>query len=117
STPFMIVSATLNDMPIVYVNAGFKQLTGLSTQDVIGRNARILQSATRQVSPLNRNQMSELGAQLGGIKAKIMSGREAAGIVLNYKKSGAPFYCNFVAVPVTDTKVQSAGNVAYFIGL
>ena len=43
----LITDPNLLDNPIVYASPGFEQLTGYSTEEVIGRNCRFLQGSDR----------------------------------------------------------------------
>jgi EAL domain-containing protein (putative c-di-GMP-specific phosphodiesterase class I)/DICT domain-containing protein len=42
-TGIAIADATLPDLPLIYVNPGFVQITGYSAEQVLGRNCRFLQ--------------------------------------------------------------------------
>ena len=51
----VIADATVPDMPLVYVNPAFEQLTGYAAAEVLGRNCRFLQGEdTDQVGPGTR---------------------------------------------------------------
>ena len=45
--PVLIVSATDPQMPIVYVNHAFEQVTGYSRDEMMGQNCRLLQGTDR----------------------------------------------------------------------
>ena len=40
----IVTDATAEDYPIIYVNRGFERITGYSSEEVVGRNARFLQN-------------------------------------------------------------------------
>jgi len=89
------------DMPIVYANKAFEQMTGYSQDEVIGRNCRFLQGDDRQQEA--RYQLSE------AIKEK----KEQVVTLRNYKKNGELFYNKLKITPLFDRK----GQVIYFLGV
>jgi CheY-like chemotaxis protein len=52
--PVLIVSATDPQMPIVYVNHAFEQVTGYSRDEMMGQNCRILQGSDRHQPELDK---------------------------------------------------------------
>lgn len=47
-----LADGTQPDMPLMYVNPGFVQMTGYSASEVMGKNCRFLQGYTRSSSLL-----------------------------------------------------------------
>ncbi len=91
----------LEDMPIVYANKAFEQVTGYSQEDIIGRNCRFLQGTDRE-------QQARYDLE------KAIKNAEAIEVTLrNYKKNGELFYNRLKVVPLLDKK----GKVIYFLGV
>ena len=91
----------LEDMPIVYANKAFENMTGYSQDEVVGRNCRFLQGDDRDQEA--RYQLSEA----------IRERRPIAVTLRNYKKSGELFYNRLKLTPLFD----SNGKILYFLGV
>lgn len=89
------------DNPIIFANAGFEQITGYRSDEVIGRNCRFLQG--RDTDP-------ETTALL---REAIADGRACAVEILNYRKDGAPFWNALSLNPVHD----DAGALTHYVGI
>lgn len=89
-TAVSLAQADAADMPLLYVNAGFEQLTGYSSQQVTGQNCRFLQGAETDPDAhvLIRNALGEI--------------REISICLLNYRADGHPFHNLLVLSPMTD---------------
>jgi PAS domain S-box-containing protein len=76
---------------ILYVNPAFEQMSGYSTQDVLGKTPRILQGegSSREV--------------LDSIRASLKSWQPVQAEVLNYRKDGSPFWVELSISPVADS--------------
>jgi PAS domain S-box-containing protein len=97
----VIADARRADLPIVYVNRGFERLTGYKFEEVRGRNCRFLQGTASD---------PDVVAQL---RAAIAEQREVQVTVLNYAKSGRPFWNDLEVAPVRDEE----GVVTHFCGI
>lgn len=75
---------------IVYVNKAFKNQTGYSLNEVIGKNPRFLQGRDS-----NQKELRKLGEKLRRWEPSDVT-------VLNYTKYGKEFWVNFVVSPVAD---------------
>jgi diguanylate cyclase (GGDEF)-like protein/PAS domain S-box-containing protein len=92
----------LPDQPLVYVNEAFEQLTGLSRDDVLGRNCRFLQGPDTDPAAVAR------------LRAAIDRGEEARETVLNHRGPGrAPWWNEIHLAPVRDAE----GTVVQYIGV
>lgn len=77
---FSIADCKSQDYPIVYVNSGFKKLTGYSEKELIGRNHRFLQGPDTDQ------------ATVAAIRQAISKKQSITCEILNYKKNGDPFW-------------------------
>ena len=86
------------DNPIVFANAAFLKLTGYEREEVVGSNCRFLQgSGTDPTS-------------VAAIRTAIESRSDIAIDILNYRKSGEPFWNGLYMSPVTN----AAGELQFF---
>ncbi len=96
-----IADMRLPDEPLIYINEGFERLTGYSAESLIGKNCRFLQG--KDTDPATVKQIREA----------LASGTECTVEILNYAKSGEPFWNRLSLTPIKD----SAGEVTHFIGV
>jgi len=89
------------DNPIVYVNPAFERITGYSSQDVLGRNARLLQG-TDLAQP-----------ELITIRAALHDERSCHVVLRNYRKDGSMYWNELNIAPVRN----DAGTVTHYIGV
>ncbi len=100
SSGIVIADALLPDLPVVYANAAFLQLTGYAEDEVLGRNCRFLQGPgtdPSQIQPLRR---------------RMLAGRDVHTVVLNYRRDGSSFWNDVRISPVVDT----GGEITHYIG-
>ncbi|RUR27395.1 EAL domain-containing protein [Vreelandella andesensis] len=103
ATPNGIVmaDATKHDMPLVYLNDAFCRMTGYSSEEVLGRNCRLLQGVD-----------TDLGS-ISTMRQAIAERRCVDVTLLNYRKDGTPFW-NFLSLsPMLD----EAGVCSHYIGI
>jgi diguanylate cyclase (GGDEF)-like protein/PAS domain S-box-containing protein len=96
-----IADARAQDMPLVYVNHAFEQMTGYSARDCLGRNCRFLQGGDRE----------QHGVE--GIRHALERGREARVLLRNYRKDGSMFWNELYVAPVLDAD----GGLTHFVGI
>jgi PAS domain S-box-containing protein len=96
-----IADAHQADIPLIYVNPAFQQMTGYGREDFLGRNCRFLQGADTD----------QLG--LAEIRAALAEGRTGRALLRNYRKDGRPFWNDFSIAPVRDDQ----GKVSHYIGV
>lgn len=89
------------DLPLVYVNKAFEEITGYSQEETLGKNCRFLQGTDRD---------QEGVAQL---REAIKNKASAEVTLRNYKKNGELFYNHLLMTPLFDSK----GNLLYFLGV
>ncbi len=95
SDAILITEAEPLDEPgpvIVYANEAFTRMTGYTSEEVIGKNPRILQGPDSDFKELRK-----LGEKLRRWESSEIT-------VLNYTKSGEPFWVNFAVSPVANEK-------------
>jgi len=96
----VIVDARQADYPVVYVNPALEALTGYSTDELIGRNCRVLQGQDRD-QPVIQDIWQAL-AQERGITVTLR----------NYRKNGTLFYNELTLRPVRDP----SGTLTHYLG-
>jgi PAS domain S-box-containing protein len=96
-----IADAREPDMPLVYVNRGFENLTGYAAHEVLGKNCRFLQGAYTD-QPSAREVGKALDEQ-----------RPVTAVLKNYRKSGEEFYNHLHLYPLFD----ESGTLTHFVGI
>jgi len=89
------------DAPIIYVNRGFEKLTGYRPDEVIGRNCRLLQG-----QETDRDAVAQMGQAIAAGSTHIAD-------LLNYKKSGEPFWNRLSLRPVQNEH----GDITHYVGI
>jgi diguanylate cyclase (GGDEF)-like protein/PAS domain S-box-containing protein len=100
--PVVIVSAIDPNMPLVYVNRAFEQVTGYSRAEVIGGNCRFLQGEEREQPELDK------------IRRAIAEQRDGHAVLRNYRKDGSLFWNKLYVTPVRD---PLSNRVTHFVGV
>lgn len=98
-----VVMADASDpnLPLVYSNAAFHDITGYDKDEVIGRNCRFLQG--KDTDPYAIEQ----------IRSAIAERREHQVTLLNYRKDGSPFWNLFSIAPVFGQE----GRCTHYVGI
>ena len=91
----------LPDNPVVYANKVFEEMSGYSSDEIVGRNCRFLQGEDREQEAL-----TTLRAALAAQQACVVTLR-------NYRKNGELFLNRLSIRPLIDRD----GNVIYYLGL
>lgn len=97
----VISDATMPDMPIIYVNKAFEEITGYKSEEVVGKNCRFLQG--------NENDQPNLNI----LRRAIRSGESCNVFLRNYKKDGTLFYNQLDIAPVYNKK----GTLTHYLGI
>nr|ACT35018.1 phytochrome 3 [Plagiogyria distinctissima] len=98
---FVITDPRLPDNPIIFASDQFLELTEYSREDVLGENCRFLQGRDTDLKAV----------QL--IRDAVKEGHDVTVHLLNYTRSGRPFWNLFHLQAMRDKK----GNLQYFIGV
>ena len=98
----VVISDALSpDMPIIYVNSMFEEMSGYKASDVLGRNCRFLQGhANDQPGLIN-------------IRAAIKNQANGYALLTNYRKDGSIFLNELFISPIKN----AAGTVTHFVGI
>jgi PAS domain S-box-containing protein len=91
----------LDDMPVVYVNRAFEEITGYDQGEVVGKNCRFLQGNDRDQDA--RTQIREALANAQPVEVTLR----------NYRKNGELFYNHLALTPLFDRD----GKVIYYLGI
>jgi PAS domain S-box-containing protein len=95
-----IADANEDDLPLVYVNEGFLEITGYDREEVIGRNCRFLQGENTEESTVEK------------MRSALVDERPVSVEVRNYRKSDEQFWNALDIMPVRDED----GEVTHFLG-
>lgn len=88
------------ELPIVFANRAFRQLTGYSEEEVVGRSCRLLQGPKTDPEPIAR------------IREAIANEDVVVVELLNYRKNGTTFWNALHLGPI----YNAAGELIYFFG-
>jgi PAS domain S-box-containing protein len=91
----------LPDMPVIYANKSFEEITGYSQQEVVGKNCRFLQGE-------DRNQEA-----LAQIREALENCQPVEAVLRNYRKDGEMFYNHLALTPLFDRE----GKLIYYLGV
>ena len=98
--PGITIAGNGPDMPLVYANDAFADLTGYQIGNVLGRNCRFLQGPEtdpRQVAMLSR---------------AMHSGRDISVVMRNYRIDGSPFWNEVSISPIRNRTDQ----ITHYVG-
>ena len=96
----VIAEAREADLPLVYVNPAFEEMTGYASSEVLGRNCRFLQGEDREQGELET------------LRRAVLEQRETRVVLRNYRKDGTLFWNELHLAPVHGED----GSVTHFVG-
>jgi PAS domain S-box-containing protein len=96
--PMIVTDPNQQDNPVIFCNKAFETLTGYASEEIVGRNCRLLQGPET-----DRNTVAR-------IREAIDAGRIIAVDILNYSKDGRTFWNALFLSPVRD----ETGRIMYF---
>lgn len=98
---FCICDPTLPDCPIVFTSDAFLELTEYAREEVLGKNCRFLQGPKTDPDTV------------ATIRKAVVDKEEITVRILNYKKSGKPFWNMFTLAPIRDVD----GTCRFMVGV
>ena len=101
SNGILITDPNRPDNPVVICNPAFLEMTGYTTEEVIGLNCRFLQRDDRDQQAI------------GELREAIAEAKECRVLLRNYRKDGTVFWNDLHVSPVHDT----GGHVTHFVGI
>lgn len=96
-----IADATEPDLPLVYVNSAFEQITGYAENEILGKNCRFLQG-----KDTDQEELEILRTALREQKACVV-------VLRNYRKDGTMFWNELRITPMKD----EFGTTTHFVGV
>lgn len=99
SCAFIVCDLTSQGEPIVYASEGFTQLTGYSSEETLGQNARFLQNP-RGIIKENMDREYTDRRIVSILKSKIEARSETQVTLINYRKGGQPFLNLLSVIPI-----------------
>lgn len=101
--PFALTIADLeaDDQPLVYVNRAFEEMTGYSSNAVLGRNCRFLQGEKTDTETVAR------------LSRAIRDCRDVEAVIYNYRADGEGFWNRLMMGPLQDDD----GSCQFYIGM
>lgn len=91
----------LPDLPVVYANKAFEEITGYGQEEIVGRNCRFLQGEDREQEARRK------------IREAIMNCQPIEVTLRNYRKNGGLFYNHLALTPLFDRE----GRLIYYLGI
>lgn len=101
SLPITVADATHPNWPLVYVNPAFERLSGWRRDELLGRNARLLQGASRAQPALDT------------LRKALKTGEPCTVLLENQRRDGTRFLNELHVAPVRD----AAGRITHFVGV
>ncbi|KAF5836329.1 putative blue light receptor [Dunaliella salina] len=98
---FVISDPSLPDCPIVFASDAFLDLTEYKREEVLGRNCRFLQGKDTDPKTVD------------AIREAVRNQKELTVRILNYTKSGRPFWNMFTLAPMSDSDCATR----FFVGV
>lgn len=88
------------DMPLVYANDAFTEMTGYPVKEILGRNCRFLQGAGTDSGDIRR------------LSNAIHARKDFSVVMRNYRSDGAPFWNEVSVSPIRD----GSERITHYIG-
>jgi PAS domain S-box-containing protein len=96
-----VADARKADLPLIYVNRGFQEITGYSAREAVGRSCRFLQGEDRDQPGLDT------------LRGALRKGEACTVRLRNYRKDGTLFHNELHISPVHSER----GELTHFVGI
>lgn len=96
-----IADVSMPDMPLIYINDGFRRITGYPVGAVKNKNCRFLQGEGTDQKSVTK------------LRNAIKDGKPCTVQLMNYRKDGSRFINNLSVTPIRD----EGGNLTHFVGV
>jgi len=100
ATVGITIADHLDDEALIYANEEFRRLTGLESDDILGHNARMLQTDATDPEPIAR------------LRRAIDAGEEASVVLLNRRSDGRKWYNALDISPIRGPD----GEITHYLG-
>ncbi len=97
----VIADNSIADLPIIYVNPAFEQMTGYTSAEVLGKNCRFLQGAEQHQPGLDV------------VRRLLKNNENGKAELLNFRKDGSAFWNELTLAPVANDR----GVISHFVGI
>lgn len=94
----IIITDTLEN--IRWVNKGFSRMTGYSSAEALGRKPNFLQGKDTQPKDIRE------------VRQQLIRMKPYEGVILNYRKSGEPYYCHISVAPLFNQQQELVNFLA-----
>ena len=98
--PGITIAGNAPDLPLMYANDAFTEITGYPGTEILGRNCRFLQGAETDPSDIAK------------LSRAIHDGRDISIVMRNYRSDGAPFWNEVSISPIRNRTNQ----ITHYIG-
>ena len=100
NSAIIVSDARADDLPIIYMNPAFEELTGYSESEVLGRNCRFFQGPGTNPETARK------------IREALDAKEPVRAILHNYRKDGSLFFNELFINPIKNEK----GQTTHFVG-
>ena len=99
SCAFVLCDIIRHDHPIVYVSEAFERMTGYTSEEIVGRNCRFLQSPQGNLQRGMERKFVDPHT-VTRLRTTIEERNEIQASIINYRKGGQPFMNLITMIPV-----------------
>ncbi|MET0960284.1 MAG: EAL domain-containing protein [Psychrobacillus psychrotolerans] len=104
-TGFIITNPCEPNNPILFTNPQFSEITGYASEEVLGKNSKLLEG-----EDTNKETIKEI---MESLHKNLFTNKE----ILNYKKDGTPFWNDLVIQPISNQDGQVLFHLAFLVDI
>ena len=97
----VIADALSSDLPLIYVNDAFVEMSGYSREEALGRNCRFLHAGDRTQPEIRK------------LRTAIHAGESCQVALRNFRKDGSEFWNELSIAPIRDAQ----GTLIHYVGI